>query len=485
MAAGAPKDIRYYVSSWHHRSPMVNVIGVKEKVHRTYPDGSSEWLDNLRLYHDPVRPFWVTKPEFRLHTTKKEFEDIFRCDVFYVNDSQLEVALAEAINYPVKYNKLPSLRQLCSSPYVYGADMDTQTMIRQRYTQEVPPGIIPPYTRGALDIEAEPCRGGRINLITFAHEKKIYTGALREFCQIWDKDQKSSRPAIEEDCIKIIVDMLGDMFNQYGFELQFKILETELDLIKWAFQQVNKEKTDFIGIWNMGFDLPKILERIKACGDDPSIIMSCPDIPDVYKFSTFIEDKSQVAHITDKWHWFSYSGYSQFIDSMCLYARLRKASGRDSSYALDEISNKEIKQQKLHFGAITNHWYMQKYRFLEYIAYNINDVLLMMLMEWQNNDIAQAASLANMYLLSQFNHETVMLKSMAYDYSRHRGKIPAASGAMMFREFEETLPKAGGSVLPTEKATGVGTAIIEEHNDPTLVSVMTNDLDVSSITRHH
>lgn len=477
----ADQIYRHWISSWHKRSPDANVLGVKEKLEIVAPDGTVTWKDNLRLYHDPIRPFWVTKPQFRDHLFKKEFENILHMDAYYVNDSQLEVALAEAIGYDPRGRKL-NLRGLCANPYVYGADIETQVLVKQRYINEMPPGRLPQITRGFLDIEAEPIRNGKINVLTFMHEKEIYTVALREYCKQWNQQQTRCWDVTEEDCLRIIYNLLGDQFSQNGFNLHFKILDTEIDMLKWIFSCIHKHKTDYISIWNMGFDIPKIIERIGQLGFDPKKLFSHPAIPDAYQFVEFHEDKSElVQHFTDRWHWVSCASYSQFIDGMCLYARLRKTSGKKSSYALDVISDEEVGKSKLHFGAITNHHYMQKYRFLEYIAYNINDVTIMWMMEQKNSDIYALNALSGYSLLSQFARQTVMVRNDAYNYGRYHGRIPASAGPEMLTIFDKMLPKAGGAVLPPNKAVGVGIHAVREFSSPSLVSILTNDLDVSSM----
>lgn len=469
-----------WAHSWHCKHEHANAVGVKEKVIVEYSDGTTEYEDNLKIYKDPQRPFWVTKPQFRNHEYKKEFEDLEKCEQFICRDSELEERLEMALGYSPMSFRRRNLRQLCSSPFVYGADIDTQTLIKQKYANDAPVGKVAVFSRGGLDIESEIRGQKRINLMTFIHENTIYTAALKEYCKI-EQEDKTFREATEEDCLKVVNEMLGPYFKKHKFTLVFKILDTELDVIKWIFQQIHKHKTDYIGIWNLGFDIPKIIERIVALGADPAEVMCHPEVPRQYRFVDWYEDKSDVQHFTDKWHWANIAGYSQFIDSMCLYARLRKVSGRDSSYALDEISNKELGQGKLHFGAITNHWFMQNFRFLEYIAYNINDVMIMQLMEWQNNDMSALSGLTGMSLLSQFSRQTVMVRNDAYNYAKARGKVPASAGVSMFTEYDKMQLKAGGTVLPPNKAVGVGVSVLLEIDRPTQVSLLTNDLDVSSM----
>lgn len=472
---------KFYVSSWHCRKRNANCIGVVEKQVTEYPDGRKLEKDCLRLYRDPVRPFWITKPQFQAtYDRKKEFEDMDKLDIFQCHDSELEDTLARALGLPLSFRRR-DIKMLCSSPYVYGADIPTETLIKQKYVHNTPVGKVADFTRGGLDIESEVRGEQRINIITFISEHHIYTCALQEYCKI-HTDEEHFVSANEEDCLKVIHEMLGFYFEKHHFELTFKICDTELELITWIFQQIHKEKTNFIGVWNLGFDIPRILKRIDALGGDPVEIMCHPDVPKEYRFVNWYEDKKVVQHFTDKWHWMTIAGYSQFIDSMCLYSRLRKVNGRESSYGLDDISTKELGQGKLHFGAITNHWYMQNRRFLEYIAYNINDVMIMQLMEWKNNDMRALAGLCGMSPPSDFARQTTMLRNDAFDYGKAHKHLPASAGANMFDDFDDMQLKAGGTVLPPNKAIGVRANVVDELPDrSTLVSLYANDLDFSSM----
>ena len=474
----AVETIRFWVSSWHCRKPIANAVGVKEKVMRRFDDDSITWDDNLAIYQDPQRPFWVTKEAFRDHVYKKEFEDIDKCDQIVCHDSELEERLELALGYAPSFRKR-RLRQLCNSPYVYGADIDTETLIKQSYVNRVPVGKVAQFSKGNFDIEAEVRDDHRINIITFIHEHQIYTAALKEYCKIHNEDG-SVKEATEEDCCNVIYDKLGYYFAEHKFELNFYIARDEVDLITWIFKKIHLHKTDYIGVWNMNFDLPHILKRLEELHVDPAPIMCHPDVPEEYKFVYFHEDKKATQHFTDKWHWMTIAGYSQFIDSMCLYARLRKVSGRESSYSLDDISTKELGHGKLHFGSLTNHWYLQNYKFLDYIAYNVNDVLIMQLMEWKNNDMGALCGLTGMSLLSQFSKQTIMVKNDAYNYGRKAGKVPASASMNMMTEYDGMMGKAGGTVLPPDKAIGMRINAVREFQRPTLVFAMNNDLDVTS-----
>ncbi len=475
-------SIHAWVHTWHTKKPGTNAVGVKEKIIKIHEDGKKEYIDALKIYNDPMRPFWVTKPQYRIHDYKKEFGDIDKCDQYLCHDSELEEKLALALGY--YSGRKMSLRQLCNSPFVYGADIETAVLVKQSYLRKMPVGLVPKYSVGALDIENEVHGEQRINIITFIHEDHIFTGVLQDDANV-EYELDKYRTATKEEFLQVIHKLLGFYFERYHFKLTLEILPSEVELIKWIFQCIHECKTDFIGIWNLSYDIPKILDRLTKNGLTESQIediLCHPDVPKQYRLVNWYNDSKDVQHYTDKWHWFSLAGYSQFMDSMCAYARLRKVSGRDSSYSLDSISTKELGHGKLHFGAITNHTYEQKHHFLEYTAYNINDAMVLMLMEWQNNDMTAIAGLCGQSIISQFARQTVLLKNDAYVYGKSKGKIPASAGMNMFTPYDKEQSKAGGAVLPPNKAINVGSPVVEElGNRNTQVCLYANDLDFSSL----
>ena len=478
---------RFHIHSTHvssnNNEEVNNAVVVKEKILVRDDNNQETWYDHLNIFVDPVRPFWITSVPYRTHRYKKEFEDIDKLEMFTCHDSELTTKVAEALGYRSygSYKPYKSLRTLCSSPYVYGADIKTEVLSKQKYVDKQPEGVVPLLSKGAFDIENEVNGDKRINLITFIHEHQIYTAALKEYCRIYDEATDTFTPATKEDCLKVINDVIGSEITKHNFTLNFSIHESELELITWIFDRIHECKTDFIGVWNIHHDLPLIIERIEALGGDVAEIMAHPDVPKQYRYASYKEDISKTDHFTDKWHWMSITGYSQFLDSMCLYARLRKVSGREVSYKLDDIANKELGQGKLHFGEITNHWRAQHYEFLPYIAYNINDVLIMMLMEWKNNDIGSLMGLIPVTIPSQFSRQTTALSNDFFYTGKKTGKLPAAVGDQMYTPWDTQYPKVGGTVLPPDKAIGVGIEALEGINRSTQVTVATNDSDVTAM----
>lgn len=68
-------NIRFYIHSTHCKTKdndsSKDAVVVKEKILVKNDDGTEKWVDHLNIIRDPVRPFWITKPQFRDHHYKR------------------------------------------------------------------------------------------------------------------------------------------------------------------------------------------------------------------------------------------------------------------------------------------------------------------------------------------------------------------------------------------------------------------------------
>ena len=470
------KKTRVFMHSWHQKENDINVIGVKEKIITEHEDGTTDIKPHLRLLKDPKRPFWVTKRQFQNHAYKKEYEDLDKCDEYICRDSELTIACQRALGmYPSKFKPLPII---CRSPYLYGADISTETLVKQKYLADAK-GAHVPVTIGGLDIETEVNDQERIIAITYIHENLIFTACLEEFVKIYENKQ-FVRNGTLKDLEDTAHQLLDPILKPNNFTFTIHISKTEVGVIKWIFDRINECKSDYISVWNMGYDIPYIINRLELLGIDPKTVMCAPELPDEYKYVKWIEDKSVVAHFTDKWHWLNLASYSQFIDTMCLYARLRKVYGRDSSYSLDAISDKELGMHKLHFGNITNHYVAQHFDFLKYVAYNMNDVILLILMERKNHDIESMCGLADVTLIREYSRQQTLVKNNAYMFYKEKGIVFDTVSDDMYTKYDRMLAKVGGTVLPLDKAVGLSKPILKDSESPSMFIIHVNDLDISS-----
>src|SRR5690606_30853048 len=120
---------------------------VKEVIH--YEDGTL--LPNVRLFHNYQREFWVTKPGFRKHTDKKEWEEERKLQKFKTTQARLPQAIASALGNP---GLRGGLRTLARSPFLYGCDVTTPVLIKQRYMKQYP-DCVSENTLAVVDIETD------------------------------------------------------------------------------------------------------------------------------------------------------------------------------------------------------------------------------------------------------------------------------------------------------------------------------------------
>jgi hypothetical protein len=472
------KSLHYIHSSYIKINKENDAVIVKLK---EIDSITKESKNILKIHRNPERMFWLTKPNLRNHTYKKEYETLDNLDAYKVKNINLRDAIYKKLNNNSFGNCIMSLKELCNNVYVYGADTDIEMLIKKAYKDREIYGVVPKYTLGSLDTEVSVLTSNyEIIIVTYIHENIVYTGVLDRFLYkyVGDKRIKASL----EDIQKIINEHITRYIDKYQFKINIQIFSSEMEMLHWIFINMHKNETDFVGIWNANYDVPKIVERLKLFNIEPRKWFSHPDIPDELKgFKCIFEAAMDGEHFTDAWFYTHASSHTTFIDNMLLYSRLRKVNGRDSSYTLDAISTKEIGEGKLKFGEQSTHYQMQKYKFCEYVVYNIVDAMLLRMMEIKNNDITTMTNLIGSSLIKDFNKQTVMLKNRFYWYCKERNLIPASPGKDMITEFDSFINKVGGTVLPPERTQNIGLNILKEIDIETLFYFFVSDLDVSSM----
>jgi hypothetical protein len=469
-----------WVHSCYVNNGIEDAIVVKEKV--INQDGSSE--PKLKIYANPKRRFWLTKPKYRDHTDKKEYETKDKLDEYLVYEKDLAKEIYKELNGYYPFNDYVNLKQVCNSPYVYGADIPVEVLCKLKYLEKTPEDLVVEYIEGFLDIETCVLNDeGNIIIITVSHENKIFTAIDDNY--LYKNRQKHENPvkANLDDVKEIVNNTLAKEIEEHKLEITYYLGKNELELVTWIFERIHENKTDFIGIWNIDFDLPKIIEAIKKSGKDPKDILAHPDVPKKFRKAEYVPqyvnpNSKKKTPFIEKWHWFYSSGHTQFIDSMCLYSRIRKVGGFFDSYTLNDTLERELGLRKLSLGEEDSHYVMQKYRFLDYIAYNIYDTLGLYFLEKQNKDIYAMSVLVGTSIFNQFAYQTVMGANELYEYAKSIDAVMGSPGNKMITEASKLIVTNGGTVLRSEKTKGVGeNAILEDPNRETLLSVLLNDID--------
>ena len=449
-------------------------------------DDSGNIIGKLEVIQNPKRSYWLTKPRYRTHSFKKECARMDELDRYTVYNKDMVKDIYKNLygKYPHGYLRL---RELCDSPYIYGADVDISTLVKQRYTELYGETEPIPYTVGFLDIETSMISTDEdIILITVTHQNHVYTAIHRSYLYENVDPAKPNAPRVKatiESVDRVVQSTLAEHIKKYDLHISYFIGDNEVELITWIYQQVHKHKTDFVGIWNMDFDMPKILQALGKANVDPADILCPKEVPSQYRYVKYHQDaRANVQHFTERWHWLYCTGYTQMTDSQNLYSRLRKVKGHKESYALNVILQEECKLNKLSLGPEGSHYVMQRDRFVDYIAYNIFDAVGLYIMELQNSDHQTMGILAGISPLDQFAYQTKLLSNMFYTYCLKNNRVPASVGAHMTNEYTDLILKAkGGTVLNPERSINTGAnAILERPNYETMLTPHVFDLDFSA-----
>jgi len=436
------------------------------------------------------RPIWITKPQFRNHSFKKEYEHIGKLDTYMVKEHEKWDACFEILNgYKPrrKQNKNNS-----SSPYIYGVDIDAAALIKTEYLDKNN-DTYPVIAYGAADIERSMLGGDEIIVFTYVSENwKVCTAIYQPFLEKPDQPgefytEEDIRTNTKEKLIEYLalykqnkdkdtIDLTFDMLD-----IEYYITDNELDLIKWLFRCIHNDKPDLCGFWNIDYDMPAIVEQIKRRGSSLEDVMCHPEVPEEYRYAEYKEDRTEVDHISLSWHNMFISGYTRFVDSMCLYSRKRTVQGRDISYALQYIAEKEVKIGKLELNGSGYHMYLQKHKFLDYIAYNICDNIPVILMEKKNSDLMTLIGTSDNSSIEHFGFPSIGLTNSFYRFARTKNHVTCAADRLMKTEFDHLIPSTGGLVLDPTLTRNTSVSIIDGYEQLYGFCKMVSDIDAAAI----
>jgi hypothetical protein len=375
-----------HVPSYDPERPDLHIV--KERLH--YADGST----GVRLHYikDYQRPFWVTKKAYRDHTQKKEWEQMDKLDSYHCTQSQLRNKLAQVLDKPWSRD---SARQLCNSPYVYGADIPASSLIKKQYRDKWP-DVNTPYSVATFDVETDML--GPIQTIimaTITFENKVFTAVQASFV----KGIAEPTQQIEAMTRKYI----GEYVDRHSLACESVICDDEISVVKAAFAKLHEWKPDWLSIWNLDFDVSRLIEACERAGVDPASIFSDPDVPAAYRVFKYKQGKKKRISTSGKvtpikpaaqWHIVHCTSSFWWIDAMCVYKQIRLGKQEERSYSLDAILNKVLGIRKLTFAEAdkykgpAKHQFMQQYYPLEYIVYNRFDSWSMQELDMKTKDVA-------------------------------------------------------------------------------------------------
>jgi hypothetical protein len=415
---------------------------VKENIH--YSNGDVK--PNLRIIENYQRDFYITKKAYRNHQDKKDFEDIDKLKKYTTSQSKMARNVAMALDLGYRES---DMRELSRSPYLYGTQILSTSLIKGTYRRRYP-DLFSPSKVAALDIEIDVTEGphhGEINIISITMPDKFVVAISEYFLQGHNKKE------VEETITKYI----GDYVTKRNMAVYVEICKGEMECLFKVFSYAHEWKPDFMAIWNIDFDLPKIIAACEKHKVYPEDLFSDPKIPNKLRYFKYKQGQTRktkangdVSIITpaNRWHIAQSTSSFYFIDAMCVYRQIRIAKPEEQSYSLDAILNKELGIRKLkfkeadHLSGLDWHVFMQKNYPLEYVAYNVFDTLSMIELDEKTQDLTQALPvLSELSDFSIFNSKPKQLVDLLHWEALNNNCVIGCAGPELRTEIDEmTLP---------------------------------------------
>lgn len=364
-----------------------DVVFVKE--HITLKDGRR--IPRLNPIKDYVRKFWITQEAYRNHQEKKEWEDFSKLMEFKSTQALLEQKVAAAMGAP---GAKRSMRQWARSPYLYGTDIKTTSLLKNEYQKRWPAYKTPTSTVAVLDIETTTDGEDYPLCLSLTFGSRCVIAIHKDFVKgIFEPEVKLRK------CFR---EQLGEVIVKRQIELEVVFVDSVTEMCQKVFKRAHEWKPDFITIWNISFDL-KVLERwVNKENGSWVDIVSDPSVPPGLRYYYFNEGDDTKTSASGKeeklapaaiWHVVECTASFQFVDSMRIYYRLRMAEGvLPGGYNLDNVLKTNGVGGKLKFDVKADsglqwHRIMQAEHPIEYLVYNLWDCISVEVLDEKTQDL--------------------------------------------------------------------------------------------------
>ena len=437
----------------------------------------------IKIIPEPTVDYWLTKSrDYKYPQMSMKEEDLVKYTCKYSNreldivkkfglenkyfDAARQGSFRNNFGQDVNLKNQFVRNFIFNSPFVYAADFDIEDQYKNYHMDKHGRDNFVLYGKikqSFLDIEVDQYNEewsvndftGPINSITYYDSVLNTLFALELFNQPNNEQMKwvaNNPDKFVEQYVK------QEAHGDFKYNIQF--FDTEAKLLLHFWKIIHECKPDFVGIWNMNFDIPYVLKRMDKLGLDRALACH-PDVPVEYRVVKYLPDPDRFLtteqrakkgdagppHPSRLWDWVNISGYTQFYDQMALYSYIRKR-GILPSYRLDDIAEAETGYGKVDYhskGYTIRKFAHQNY--ILFLTYSIIDTLRLKQIEDKTGDLHKQIIFTDNTRLSKGNKVALTIKNRMFKFYWDKNPREIIGNNVWYDYFE----KLDGAIVSSPK----------------------------------
>ncbi len=491
-----PKDVtaiecKHAVYTQSQSGKDSDMVTVKQLIH--LKDGRK--IPSLKFFKDYERPFWITRKNFQNHKDKKEWEYSDKLIERKCKHINLRQSVCQALGYG---NPRGQMKTIARSPFLYGVDITTPTLIKESYQRRWP-NTFTPNTVGVVDSETDvqydPDAKNPI-LLSLTYRQRVLMTVLKD----WVKDTPDFEARLN-DCID--KHLKADFEDRKIKKVEVVMCDSAAEMVIKIIEACHAWQPDFVTFWNMDFDMTVMLNVLEKADVNLAELFSDPRVPKDYRYFRYkrgpsmkVKADGTVENLSpyDRWHVVEFPASFQFVDAMCVYRQIRKAKGKAPSYSLGYTLDTNLNRNKLYFdvvdvkgvkdGSLEWHVIMQREFKIEYAVYNIFDCIGVELLDEKTRDLQTQISVLSGYSeYGVFSSNPKRTSDKLHFFCLGIGKVAGCVSDQMADELDKLVVSKDDWIvtLPTHQVEANGICLLKELPEVrSLIRMYVSDADIES-----
>lgn len=407
-------------------------------------------LDTGTKYHktiyEPKVDYYVIKPDF-IKPYPQFFIEKDKVEKVSAKYSELNLDIAKRIGCEdqffenIRNGQAYMNKMVHFNPMVMSSDIGIEAFYRMEFDKTYKNEVFAP-TKGYLDIETDiwyinnrfpqpgECPINAVSLI-IENNNTLYEFLLRDNTNplIAEFENYIVNNNFIEEFRNFVIENVGGenkakKFKVYDLNYKIIFFDSEIQLIQSVFNAINMLQPDFVLAWNMAFDVPFFIERIRNLGYDPKDFMCHPDFKE--KECMYYIDQVHLNERAERTDFAKISSYSVFLDQMIQFASRRKGQSAFTEFKLDTIGSQMAGVKKLDYHHITeNLGDLPRLDYKTFVMYSMFDTIVQKCIEESTGDINYVLNKAilNSTEYGRVHRQTVYLANRAAMFFWNEGYV--------------------------------------------------------------